>query len=177
VPNTELQSAFGCELIEDKVKVDEWQQTSMPGIFSAGESTGIGGVDMALVEGQIAGLTASEKKEQAARLFGKRKSLANWARAMDCTFALRPELKQLVQPDTIVCRCEDVRWSALDRQRASRPAKLYTRCGMGPCQGRICGPALRFLSGWNRDLTRPPVYPVRLSTLIREPQTLSKEKP
>lgn len=176
-PSTELQSAFGCELITHKVKVDEWQQTSIDRVFSAGESAGVGGVELALIEGQIAGLTAAGRKKEAAFLFSRRDTLRKFARVMDRTFALRAELRRLAQPDTIVCRCEDVRWSALHTQRSFRSAKLHTRCGMGPCQGRICGTALRFLSDWTSEPARPPVYPVRLSTLIREPQTLLKEKP
>lgn len=177
VPNTELQSAFGCALSEGKVQVDEWQRTSADGVFSVGESTGIGGLDLALVEGQIAGLAAVAKNDRATHLFRKRDSLQASAHVMDRAFALRPDLRRLVQADTIVCRCEDVRWSSLQGQQAVRPARLYTRCGMGPCQGRICGAALQFLSGWKSMGTRPPIYPVRLSTLIREPQALSKEKP
>jgi NADPH-dependent 2,4-dienoyl-CoA reductase/sulfur reductase-like enzyme len=160
-----------------KVKVDEWQQTSVDRVFTVGESTGIGGLELALVEGQIAGLAATGNKEQTSRLFNKRKALEKMARAMDRTFALRPELRYLPKPDTIVCRCEDVPWSALHHQRSMRAAKLHTRCGMGACQGRICGAALEFLSGWKSEFTRPPVYPVRLSTLIGDPQVPSKENP
>jgi NADPH-dependent 2,4-dienoyl-CoA reductase/sulfur reductase-like enzyme len=177
VPNTELPSAFGCMLDHGKVKVDEWQQTSADRVFTVGESTGIGGLELALVEGQIAGLAATGNKEQTSRLFNKRKALEKMARAMDRTFALRPELRYLPKPDTIVCRCEDVPWSALHHQRSMRAAKLHTRCGMGACQGRICGAALEFLSGWKSEFTRPPVYPVRLSTLIGDPQVPSKENP
>jgi NADPH-dependent 2,4-dienoyl-CoA reductase/sulfur reductase-like enzyme len=177
VANSELPAAFGCVLAEDKVKVDDWQRTSEPAIYSAGESTGIGGLDLALIEGQIAGFAAAGERDRATRLFGKRTALTQWTRALEHAFALRPELRHLVQADTIICRCEDVRWSALAGQRSFRLAKLYTRCGMGPCQGRICGAALRFLSGWKNDFTRPPVYPVRLSTLIREPQSLLTANP
>jgi hypothetical protein len=46
-----------------------------------------------------------------------------------------------------------------------REAKLHTRCGMGPCQGRICGPATEYLFGWNAGHARPPVFPARVSTL------------
>ena len=177
VPNMELQSAFGCALSRGKARVDEWQRTTTDGVSSVGESTGIGGLDLALVEGQIAGLAAAGKNDQAMRLFQKRDSLQASACAMDRAFALRPELRHLAQPDTIVCRCEDVRWSSLQDQQSVRPARLYTRCGMGPCQGRICGAALQFLSGWESAVTRPPIYPVRLSTLVREPQAISEEKP
>jgi len=41
-----------------------------------------------------------------------------------------------------------------------REAKLLTRAGMGPCQGRVCGPALRHLCGWRRDRVRPPLLPI-----------------
>lgn len=176
VPNTELPSAFGCEIAKGAVRVDEWQATSVDRVYSVGESTGIGGLDLALVEGQIAGFAAVGKMEQAKRHFLRRQALETTARAMDRAFALRPELRQLAHADTIVCRCEDVRWAALEVHRSWRAAKLYTRCGMGPCQGRVCGAALQFLSGWSDESTRPPVYPVRLSTLIREPQA-SKENP
>ncbi|HUN86295.1 MAG TPA: FAD/NAD(P)-binding oxidoreductase [Terracidiphilus sp.] len=177
VPNTELQSAFGCVLAVGKAQVDEWQRTTTDGVFSVGESTGIGGLDLALVEGQIAGLAAAGKSDHASRLLQKRNALVKLARAMDRAFALRPELRRLAQPDTIVCRCEDVRWSSLQGQQSVRPARLYTRCGMGPCQGRVCGAALQFLFGWESAGTRPPVYPALLSTLIREPHDLYKEKP
>ena len=175
VPNTELQSGFGCALTEGGVKVDESQETSVSDVFSVGETTGIGGVELALAEGEIAGLVAAGKMDRAIPLIGKRRLLARMAQAMDRAFALRPELRDLPKPDTVVCRCEDVRWSALGRERSLRAAKLHTRCGMGPCQGRICGAALHFLSGWRNESVRPPVYPVRLSTLIREAQALTKE--
>ncbi len=58
VPNTELASLLGCRLRNGFVEVDELQQTSVPGVFCAGEPTGIGGLEIALIEGQIAGLAA-----------------------------------------------------------------------------------------------------------------------
>jgi D-hydroxyproline dehydrogenase subunit alpha len=180
VPNTELQSAFGCELADGKTKVDEWQRTSVSTLFSVGESTGIGGLDQALIEGQIAGLAATgctDRDRQAQTLEHRKTQLESLARALDRTVELRPELKTLVQPDTIVCRCEDVPWSEIRRQRSTRSAKLHTRCGMGACQGRICGTALRFISGWSSESNRPPIYPVRLSTLIQKPKVHSKETP
>ena len=72
----------------------------------------------------------------------------------------------LAKPDTIVCRCEDVRLGDLDRRGRSRQAKLYTRAGMGPCQGRICGAALESMLGWTADSVRPPVQPTRLATML-----------
>ena len=49
-----------------------------------------------------------------------------------------------------------------------RKAKLYTRAGMGPCQGRVCGAALEFLYGWPADTVRLPAEPTLLSTLTAE---------
>jgi hypothetical protein len=79
---------------------------------------------------------------------------------------LRDELKHLVQPDTIVCRCEDVTFDRLRAHSSWRAAKLQTRCGMGPCQGRVCGGAVEFLLGWRAESVRPPVLPVRVESLI-----------
>ena len=47
------------------------------------------------------------------------------------TFAPRSELRRRLRPETVVCRCEDVRWGDLDTGWSSRQAKLYTRLGMG----------------------------------------------
>jgi hypothetical protein len=48
-----------------------------------------------------------------------------------------------------------------------RSAKLHTRCGMGPCQGRVCGPAAEFLFGWKPESVRPPLFPPPRHSLIR----------
>jgi hypothetical protein len=78
---------------------------------------------------------------------------------------LRGELRGLPSSDTIVCRCEDVPYSRLRPHTSWREAKLYTRCGMGPCQGRVCGPATQFFLGWDPDSVRPPVFPARVENL------------
>ena len=98
-------------------------------------------------------------------LFRRRDRQLRFARQLDRAFALRTELKYLAAPDTFVCRCEDVRRRDLDSMQSWREAKLHTRCGMGPCQGRICGPATEFLFGWNSEHARPPVFPARVSTI------------
>ena len=80
-------------------------------------------------------------------------------------FALRDELRRLARPDTVVCRCEDVACGRLDGFASAREAKLATRAGMGPCQGRVCGPALAFLRGWPVDSIRPPLFPTSVAVL------------
>jgi D-hydroxyproline dehydrogenase subunit alpha len=165
VPNVELALLLGCELDDGYVKVDEFQQTTVNNVYCAGELTGIGGLESALVEGQIAGLAAVGETKRARELFGERRKAEKFRRMLDRTFALRPELKELPRTDEIVCRCEDVTYSRLERHSSWRAAKLHTRCGMGPCQGRVCGPAAKFLFGWNPDSVRPPIFPARVESL------------
>ena len=167
VPNVELAELLGCVVEDGNVRVDEFQQTSVPQVYSAGESTGIGGLELSLVEGEIAGLTVAGKREAARKLFPGRDRQRRFAELLNRTFALRDELKHLAQPETIVCRCEDVTFDRLHAHDSWRAAKLQTRCGMGPCQGRVCGSAVEFLFGWRAESVRPPVLPVRVESLLR----------
>ncbi|WP_251106644.1 NAD(P)/FAD-dependent oxidoreductase [Alloacidobacterium dinghuense] len=165
VPNTELAELLGCTVTSVQVKVDENQLTSIPGIYCAGEPTGIGGLESSLIEGEIAGYSASGQMSKANALQGKRRKLHEFASRLETAFGLDPALRHLPKSDTIVCRCEDVPFNAMASHSSWRDAKLQTRCGMGPCQGRICGPAAEFLFGWRPDSIRPPVFPTHLSSL------------
>ena len=69
VPNLELPLLLGCEVRNDAVVVDPWQESSVPGVYCAGELTGIGGAELALIEGVIAGSSATDRKDQAANHF------------------------------------------------------------------------------------------------------------
>jgi len=165
LPNTELARALGCEIGEDAVKTDPWQRTSVPNVLCAGEGTGVGGVDLALAEGRIAGLAAcGEGVPQ--QLFDERIQWQGFAARLARAFAPRDELRKLAQADTIVCRCEDVCHDELREHASWRSAKLHTRCGMGPCQGRICGNATDFLYGWRPDAVRTPISPARAGSII-----------
>jgi NADPH-dependent 2,4-dienoyl-CoA reductase/sulfur reductase-like enzyme len=163
VPNTELAMLLGCDVSGGFVKVNAAQCSTVPGIYCAGEITGIGGVEAALVEGQIAGAAAAGQSRHR-KMAGHRRFEQALARA----FALRPEVRRLADDNTIVCRCEDVRLGALRELPSWRHAKLHTRCGMGPCQGRVCGPATEMLFGWQADSVRPPVLPARIETLASD---------
>jgi NADPH-dependent 2,4-dienoyl-CoA reductase/sulfur reductase-like enzyme len=166
VPNVELPLALGCELAHGFVKVDNYQTTTVPNIFCAGEPTGIGGADCALAEGQIAGLAATNNRVGAEALFHERSSWHQFRQRLAEAFVLRQELKKLPTADTIICRCEDVRLEQLRPFGNWREAKLHSRCGMGPCQGRVCGPATRHLLGWHPESARPPISPARVRSLI-----------
>jgi NADPH-dependent 2,4-dienoyl-CoA reductase/sulfur reductase-like enzyme len=166
VPNLELAELLGCKIENGAVSVDELQQTSVPHVYAAGEATGIGGLELSLVEGEIAGLAVANKHDEARQLFSGRNKQRRFARILNETFAVRDELKDLVTSDTIVCRCEDVTFARLQQHDEWRAAKLQTRCGMGPCQGRVCGPAVEFLFGWQVESTRPPIFPVRVESML-----------
>ena len=165
VPNTRIAEFLGCSIDDGHVAVDQFQKTSMDRVWSAGEATGIGGVDLAIVEGEIAGYSASDDRDHAVLLFEKRRKEQLFAGRLDEAFALRPELQSIVTDDTIVCRCEDVAFGVIRHHADVRDAKLQTRCGMGPCQGRICGPPMQFILGWERDRVRPPFVPVTIGAL------------
>ncbi len=85
--------------------------------------------------------------------------------AFACSFPLAPAMRELCCPGTIVCRCEDVRSGQLAMHADWRSAKLQTRVGMGPCQGRVCGAACEFLYGWEKGSMRQPIFPTSAATL------------
>jgi D-hydroxyproline dehydrogenase subunit alpha len=167
VPNLELPALLGCEMADGYVSVDELQQSSVTGVACVGELTGIGGLEKALLEGKIAGWSAAGRENEGHALTKRMSSVRNFARRLDRGFALREELRGLPAADTAVCRCEDVTYAAVHECGSWREAKLHTRCGMGACQGRICGPQTEFLFGWNYSGARPPVFPARLETVAR----------
>jgi D-hydroxyproline dehydrogenase subunit alpha len=163
VPNTELASLLGCDLRGDFVQVNEQQQTSVEKVYCAGEPTGIAGLDAALLQGEIAGLACAGQPTGPLR--ARNIAEKKFAARLETAFQLRPELRLLATLETIVCRCEDVIYEDLATRAGWTEAKLQTRCGMGPCQGRVCGPATQTLFGWTPKSIRPPLFPVPLSAL------------
>jgi NADPH-dependent 2,4-dienoyl-CoA reductase/sulfur reductase-like enzyme len=177
VPNLELPRLLGCRIDSGYVSVDSMQQSSVPGIACVGELTGIGGMEKALLEGEIAGLAAAGRYSAAHALTQLRNKWAKFAADLDHAFAPRPGLRALPTAETIVCRCEDVPHGVLASCRNWREAKLHTRCGMGPCQGRICGSAAEFLYGWEAAAVRPPIFPVKVSALVAEASASAAPQP
>ena len=169
LPNIELAAALGCLSAPyadtAAVQVDAWQGTSQAGIYAAGECTGVGGMELSAVEGRIAAHAALGQQDAARRLFAERERYRGFSRRLHAAFALEPSLRELPKDDTVFCRCEDVSHGQLATHTSWRTAKLHTRCGMGPCQGRICGAAAAFCFGWQPSNTRPPLSPARIATL------------
>jgi NADPH-dependent 2,4-dienoyl-CoA reductase/sulfur reductase-like enzyme len=169
VPNVELAQLLGCRLDRSgphaSVATDAWLRTSLPEVYAAGEVRGVGGAAAAHIEGRIAGLAACGAETAAANLVAAQKRARRFAARVARCFSLDARLYALAEPATIVCRCEDVPMAALAGFADARAAKLATRCGMGACQGRICGDALAALGRYAQPLAAAPLFPVRLSTL------------
>jgi NADPH-dependent 2,4-dienoyl-CoA reductase/sulfur reductase-like enzyme len=165
VPNYELAVAMGCVTTPAGIVTDpDTLATSCPHVYAIGEARGVGGIDCALAEGTLVALQITQHHQ---RLPAARRSVHReraFATHLARIFGDAPA--QIPLPaDTIVCRCEDVTHAQLHTHTSWRAAKLHTRCGMGPCQGRICGVACEHLYGWGQDAVRPPLRPARVSTL------------
>jgi NADPH-dependent 2,4-dienoyl-CoA reductase/sulfur reductase-like enzyme len=157
VPRTELGELLGCAVTAEGIVVDERQGTTVPGVYAAGECVGVKGDAGALVEGRIAGLAAAGVMTIPRRLGRARVAQQRFAELLASTFAPRAELRQRVHDAVVVCRCEDVRADRIDPAWTQRQAKLWTRIGMGACQGQVCGPACATLYGWSANAVRPPL--------------------
>lgn len=146
IPSVQMSRAVGCVHTWSDTQrcwqpvVDEWGRTSVPGILIAGDGAGIGGAAAAVLSGRIAALglvggDASPLRAERARYLAVRPLL-------DTMFAPLP---MRLDDATLVCRCEEVTAGAVRQAvrtgcQGMNQLKAYTRCGMGPCQGRMCGP-------------------------------------
>lgn len=162
VPLLDLSRALGCRDEQPEgypaatVAVGADQATSTPGVFACGELTGVGGAVKAELEGTVAGASAARhlgRLDDAgfrARTAGVTRRIArarHFAALLSQLFPVADGWLERLQPDTVICRCEDVAWSELAGAlsagaRDVRTVKGLTRCGMGYCQGRVCGPAV-----------------------------------
>ncbi|MCX4696397.1 NAD(P)/FAD-dependent oxidoreductase [Streptomyces sp. NBC_01408] len=157
VPQLELATGLGCATVRwpdgtAALQLDAGQRTSVPGIWSAGETGGIGGAGLALVEGEIAAHTIAGRPVPAA-LARSRARLRAFARAMAAAHRPGPGWTDWLGDEDLVCRCEEVPAGRIREAvrdlgaRDARTVKLLTRSGMGWCQGRMCGPAVSALAG------------------------------
>lgn len=169
VPNVSLAQALGCAVEAGvAIAVDDAQHTSVDGIFAAGECTGVGGMELALLEGRIAALGALGLGDarEARALRPVRERWRRFAQRVESTFALSDFAIALPSDDTLLCRCEDVAVGEVRVHANWRDAKLQTRCGMGACQGRVCASAAETWFGWDVAQVRPPCSPAQIGTLM-----------
>lgn len=197
VPNVNLAMAASVEHRWDDRQlcfvpvVDTYGGTSIEGVAIAGDGAGIAGAEAAVERGRFAGIAAvralsgnaSKLPDEAA----SRKTLAKYdgARAFLDTLYRPANAFRIPSGDTIVCRCEEVTaQQVVDNVRIGctgpNQLKSFLRCGMGPCQGRMCGLTVTELMAQTRGVTpaevgyyrlRPPVKPIALAELASMPKT------
>ena len=201
VPDIHLADIAGCDIVWDaaaacwRPRVDAWGATNVAGLFIAGDGAGIVGANAAAQRGALAALAAAtsmgriDVQERDADAIAHRRALAQALRGrrfLDTVYR-PPERFRRPQGDTIVCRCESV--TARDVVAAVREGcagpnqlKAFTRCGMGPCQGRDCGLAVTELIAHERRLApaavgrfraRFPARPLTLGQLASLPSSVA----
>ncbi|MGY3334728.1 thioredoxin reductase [Streptomyces filamentosus] len=180
VPELSLATALGCATRTAAdgtvaLVLTPGLRTSVPGVWSAGETGGVGGAQLALVEGEIAALSVAGRPVPAG-LTRRRERLRAFADAMGAAHRPGPGWTGWLREETAVCRCEEVPAGrvreAVEELGATdaRTVKLLTRAGMGWCQGRMCGPAVAALAGDGPAPDRRPLAcPVRLGQLAELP--------
>ncbi|OIQ82254.1 hydrogen cyanide synthase subunit HcnB [mine drainage metagenome] len=207
-PDLSLATALGCNTrIEPRdsslvVEVDDHQATSLPGVYAAGEVTGVGGSTLALAEGRIAAINlmlasgqpgSSTDNATLKKLSEERKKHQIFANALLEIYRVADGWTTWQADSTILCRCEEV--SVGDLRKAivelgvtdSKSAKSLTRIGMGMCQGRMCGQAVtEFVAKeCNRKVTlkdlqggakRPVITPIPLGLFAEGPSGVSRTK-
>ncbi|MFE0644352.1 NAD(P)/FAD-dependent oxidoreductase [Streptomyces sp. NPDC058877] len=186
VPQTELATTVGCATrpLPDGTRglvLDDLQESSVSGLWAAGETGGVGGAELARTEGELAGraivarlLGRRSGGGRIAELRRRRDRMRTFADLMAAAHAPGPGWTDWLTDGTDVCRCEEVSAGRVREAVAelgagdARTVKLLTRAGMGWCQGRMCGTAVACLAARDGEPPverRPLAAPVRLSTL------------
>lgn len=198
VPNVNMANAAGCEMAWDDIQLcwkpvkDHWGRSSLEGISIAGDGAGIGGAEAAACLGRLCGLDAAfalgklNEGERDARAASARSDLKRYAggrRFLDLMFQ-PPAVFRRAGPDTIACRCEEVTGRQIVEALADfgdvgpNQLKSYLRCGMGPCQGRLCGLTVSEMIAAERGVSpadvgyyrlRFPVKPITVAELASLP--------
>lgn len=192
-PETQLAELAGCRL-----EYDPWFRQWLPacdadgraaeGVYLAGDGATVGGADAAEISGRLAAYALLEDRGLARSAMPRRQLRRRLARlrrfqhGLAAAFALPCHWLGELPDDTLVCRCEEISAGALRHtlQASLGPTeinrlKAFTRCGMGRCQGRFCGPAASELAaialalphremGWLR--AQGPVKPLPVSTVF-----------
>ncbi len=194
VPNNNLAVAAGCRHIWNDpqlcwhAETDDWLESDMAGIAIAGDVGSIGGAMVAKLSGRIAALGAVFRLGKINRTVRDSNAMPLY-KALAKEHRIRPFLDTLFSPHkefrippddaTIVCRCEEVtagevRAAVSQGCLGPNQLKSFTRCGMGPCQGRLCGLTISEIIAQSRNVPvtdvgawrlRPPVKPLVLGDL------------
>lgn len=175
-----------------RVTVDAWWQSSVSGVFAAGETTGIAGAEAGMTEGHIVGvglclglgLIDQSRADAAAKPHRERiKSQMKFARFLAKFSQMPPQLSAALRtPGSLLCRCENVTCGALTDTLEAHPhlaransIKLLSRVGMGLCQGRLCYANMADMVDAQKSIAPEalgpfhaqwPVKPVPISSLL-----------
>jgi len=199
VPDLNLAAALGCELQWNDVQacfepiVDEWGGSSVANVFVAGDGAGIAGARAAEARGRLAALAVANAvgridarhRNRAATAHRFALAQATRGRRFFDTLSRPADVFRRPAGDTVVCRCEEVpasavRAAARDGATGPNQVKAFLRCGMGPCQGRMCGLTVTELIAAERGIDaaeagyfrlRFPVKPVTLGEVASLPVT------
>ena len=194
VPSTELTMLAECEHKYD-LKQGGYiplrkanMETSVPGIYAVGDGAGVAGRKVAIEEGCIAGISVAsalgciphaKAREQIKPCRKRLDKINRFRKILDDISLPRKGLYELATDDTVICRCEDVTLKQLKAALADdtiqiKDLKRMTRIGMGPCEGRMCGPSIiemmrHRLNAVAEDVgylkPRPSIKPVALGVL------------
>ncbi len=190
IPDTHIYRLIGCHMEWEKNQrywypsTDKWGRTNFEQIFAAGDGTGVSGALAAEYKGELAALEIAychgiipkyERDKLAEPPMGRLKKDGYPRPLIDAVFA--PDFERFSFEDTtVLCRCEnitigDVRNVLNEGVTDLNEVKVITRCGMGPCQGRMCGPALGEIVAAQLESSiasagllkiRPPLKPIPL---------------
>ncbi len=195
IPNTDLARMVGCKLEYNANKGgwipvrDATLQTSLEGVYVAGDGGGIGGAENSRLEGRIAGTAVAQKygrlssqkaKEAYAAMQPALAQQRRFGRLLGDLFSPKPGLTSLARDETIICRCEEITKKQIlaaieDGSESVIWVKRVTRAGMGMCQGRSCGRQVAHLIAQKTgrdigtllpDTQRPPERPFPLEALM-----------
>ena len=196
VPNTHVSQSLRAEHDWNDQQLcwvarrDSWGETSLPGIYIAGDGGAIGGANVAQTQGRLAALRVAHQLQKVDEIQLHKLALP-WRRLLRRQSAARPLIDALYRPakasripddGTIVCRCEEVSAGAIRGYvdlgcLGPNQTKAFGRCGMGPCQGRQCGLSVTEIIAEHRQVPqasvgyyriRPPLKPITLAQLASE---------
>ncbi len=200
VANSELAAMAGARMRRDPLLggwlpvVDACGRTSVPGLFVAGDGAELRGALIAEADGTIVGAAAATAAGhgdaaltvELADATARRARHLAFQRSVRRTLELPTELWRLVTDDTIICRCENVRFQEIKGALASghrslNAVKRNVRSGMGWCGGRTCLPVITSLidlatgSAPTEMMTpRPLARPVSFAALARRSEVRAK---
>ncbi len=183
IPGSETARVMGCQMevrpeLNGMVPIrNERLQTNVESVYAIGDGAGIGGAEIAILEGAIAAHAILQKSPPRS-LNARYERLDKYRRSLNLAYA-RPVPLAAATSETIICRCEELTLGQLALHPSARHGhlnalKVSSRLGMGRCQGRNCLHAASSLLGLtaapqsHHPRARPPLKPVPLSSLAAD---------